>query len=164
MNEVIELTLCLIIILVMNISVIVFMNKRLSRGITVKEGVELGSNFPEVMAENIEGDYISVKGEKARLFIFIDLECTECMKLFTSLKVYQQNYLQGIIFILIKNNLNKNRISKSLIKKQTLFIEEKDVFETFNVSSFPFFMGVDTNGVVIQRGYISKHNLIDFIA
>ncbi|AWQ15998.1 hypothetical protein [Bacillus velezensis] len=164
MNKSMELAVSLVIIIIINITLIIYINKRLNRGVTVKEGIEVGSEFPVVMAENIEGDYSSIKKEKARLFIFIDLECSECMKLFSSLKVYQKSYLDGIIFILIKSNLNKKLISKSSIKDQALFIEEQDILGTYNISSLPFFIGISHTGIVTQRGYISKHNLVDFIA
>ena len=131
----------------------------------INEGLGIGSSFPEVEVENYAGEVqrISKKTEKKHLFIMLDLNCKECNSVFNSFKAYNQNYLKNVTLVFLKNDFNIQSINKSVYKSCSVFLDENIMLDKFKISGFPFYFQLDNQGLVMDRGYISKYNMIDFI-
>jgi hypothetical protein len=166
MNVETGISFALIIIVLINISIVLFVLKKLNFSKHESEGINEGSKLPDIYVEDYKGKKTKLLPEctlNNKVMIFIDLECSECLKVFDSLKVYKEEYLKNITFILKKMEGSTDIISKSFIRDQSVFLSEEEILNVFNITGFPFSLVVDNMGIVIKRSYFSKNALVDYL-
>ncbi|MGY3312019.1 hypothetical protein ACV242_000515 [Peribacillus simplex] len=162
-----EITIALLIIATLLLIIHIVVIQRLKKANIVNEGLEIGNSIPSVVLEDFSGKqfkFDSSKSEDNQLLIILDLDCKECNKMFKSLDVYNQLYLKNVKLVFLKSEFNLLEITKSAYKNHSFFLEKEVILNQFKISSFPFYLNLDKKGTVLDRGYISKNNLIDFIS
>ncbi|HDX9647838.1 hypothetical protein CN936_19260 [Bacillus cereus] len=161
-----QIIISLLIIITIQTALHIITILKLKWGQVVQGGLEIGDKIPNVDFNNVDGDikgiYDNVLGNKNTL-VFLDLDCKECNKVFSSLDVFNISYLSEIKLVLIKTEKNFKYMSNSVYKDRALFIDEDIIINQFNIDVFPFAMRVDESGKVEENSHITKENLINYI-
>ncbi|MEK4865892.1 hypothetical protein NSU10_16815 [Bacillus sp. FSL E2-8895] len=163
-NEQIIVTLLLILVVqcLMHIAVILKLKSKKN----IKIGPRIGGNIKNLSYEKsnqeIKNIYDDIK-ETKNIFIFLDLNCTECNKLFYSLDAIKKEYLNNVRLILIEEDCNLESIDKNEYKNQIRFMKEETIMKELEINVFPFLIQVDNEGELQDKNYIGKSNVMQYI-
>ncbi|HDR7002941.1 MULTISPECIES: hypothetical protein [Bacillus] len=163
-NEQILVTLLLILVVqcLMHIAVIMKLKSKKK----LKIGPRIGENIKNLSYEKnnqaIKNLYDDIK-ETKNIFIFLDLNCKECNKLFYALDAIKKEYLNNVRLILIEEDYNLESIEKNEYKNQIRFMKEETIMNELEINAFPFLIQVNNEGELQDKNYIGKSNLMQYI-
>ena len=122
----------------------------------------LNQKLPTIILPNLfnENELVTVKTDKVTLIDFWEVWCGWCIKAFPDVEDLKTKYGNNINIIGVVTK-DKENARKLVNKKGTTFVNligNKTLNETFNVTSWPRYFLVDTNGTIIKeyRGFSTQ--------
>lgn len=161
-----ELYSFLLILLIIQTLFYFLIYYRLNRNNNVKEGIEIGSPLSEINIDIGNGgrDLLNeIIHRDARVFVFLDMNCTECNKLLNVLNIIKIERLEGFRLIITKSEDNMSKICEYSLFEKSFFLDLDTIKEIFNIRSFPILMKFDKNAVVIDKSYASTEKILQYV-
>ncbi len=135
--------------------------KEPSQGIAIREqlpniGVQTYDQASKLLLDEI---YL----HNIRNLILINLNCSQCDKLLSSLKTIRPDILENLRFIVTGSNEDESKISNTLYRNKVLFANLSEVTNELKVSVYPFIFQSDERGIILDKGFIFSDNITKYI-
>ncbi|MEW9702289.1 hypothetical protein [Paenibacillus sp. SI8] len=161
----VQLFLAISIISIFHMFSLFLIINKLNKYKKVRNGLDLGVQFPEVNFEDIKRNSYEFNNsvfDSFRVFVFLDSGCNECTKVLNAFKVINLDLVKDIMIILTYTEDNIS-LSTHPLKDRMIFIQLNVIQNEFKLNSFPFYLRVNNSGLVIDKGYIASDSVMESI-